>query len=101
AAAINNGLGGAGVAPGARLLIARALDDSGDGTYADVIEALTWSVDSGARVVNLSLAGTTPSQALADAVEYAQSRGVLVIAAAGNAGNASPTYPAALPGVVA
>jgi thermitase len=100
AAAIDNGAGGVGVAPGATLLIARALDDQGIGTYADVIEALEWSVAQGARVVNLSLAGTAPSQALAEAVKAAQDQGVLIVAAAGNAGNAEPTYPAALPGVV-
>src|SRR5207302_9924769 len=93
--------GVAGTAPGARLLIARALDDNGDGTYADVIESILWAADSGARVINLSLAGTAPSQALADAVQYAQQHGALVVAAAGNGGDGEMTYPAALPGVVA
>jgi thermitase len=100
AAATNNGRGGAGAAPGARLLIARALDEAGEGTYADVIEAMLWATDSGARVINLSLAGETRSEALADAVKYAQDRGVLVIAAAGNFANGAQTYPAAYPGVV-
>lgn len=101
AAKMNNAAGGAGVAPGARLLAAKALDDQGVGTYADVIEALDWAVEKGARIVNLSVAGTTPSQALAEAVASAQARGVLVVAAAGNEGSSTQTYPAALPGVVA
>jgi thermitase len=100
AAAIDNGAGGVGVAPGATLLIARALDDQGVGTYADVIEALEWSVAQGARIVNLSLAGTAPSQSLAEAVKAAQDQGVLIVAAAGNAGRGEATYPAALPGVL-
>jgi thermitase len=100
AAVADNGRGVAGVAPSVRLLNARALDDRGDGTYADVIEALDWAVDQGARIVNLSLAGDTPSEALAAAVSDAQARGVLVVAAAGNNGTSALTYPASLPGVL-
>ena len=101
AALMNNRRDGAGVAPSAKLLIARALDDSGAGTYADVIESINWASDRGARVINLSLVGTTPSQALADSVQSAQERGAVLVAAAGNAGNSTATYPASLPGVVA
>src|SRR5579885_1796613 len=100
AARMNDGIGGVGVAPGAHLLVAKALDDKGNGTYATVIEALEWSVNHGATIVNRSFAGSVPSQALADAVASAQARGVLVVAAAGNGGNGAPTYPAALPGVL-
>jgi thermitase len=100
AAAYGNRVGGVGVAPGVRLLIGRALDDQGVGTYADVIEAVTWAADQGADVINLSLAGTVDSVALADAIRYAQARGALVVASAGNAGGGARTYPAAYPGVL-
>src|SRR5262245_14326292 len=100
AALANNGQGGAGVAPSARILDARALDDEGLGTYADVVEALDWAVDNGAMIANLSLVGTQPSQALADAILDAQKRGTLVVAAAGNTGGGAPTYPGAYPGVL-
>ena len=97
---MNNGIGGAGIAPDSRLLIARALDDQGEGTYADVIESINWAADSGAKIINLSLAGPTASQALAESIKDAQDRGVLIVAAAGNNGNGAQTYPAAYPGVV-
>ncbi len=100
AAIQNNGVGTSGAAPGTQIVIARALDDGGSGTYADVIEAIDWSVAQGARVINLSFTGTQASQALADAVSRAQSAGALVVAAAGNTGATTPTYPAALPGVL-
>ncbi len=99
-AATLNGAGGVGVAPGAQLLIARALDDAGNGTYADVIEAIVWAIDNGARVINLSVEGTNQSVALTDAIKEAQSRGIVVIAAAGNSGGSARTYPAAIPGVI-
>ena len=76
AAATDNGQGGAGTAPGARLLIARALDDAGDGR-SPTDRAVIWAADSGARVIDLSLAGRTRSEALADAIKYAQDRGAL------------------------
>jgi thermitase len=57
AAVMNNNRDGAGVAPGAKLLIARALDDTGAGTYADVVESINWASDRGAKVINLSLVG--------------------------------------------
>jgi subtilisin family serine protease len=68
-----------------------------------------YAADHGARIVNLSLGSPDDSFTLRDAVRYAQSKGVLVIAAAGNCGAGGPTcstvnevwYPAAYPGVVA
>ncbi|HZQ56807.1 MAG TPA: S8 family serine peptidase [Acidimicrobiales bacterium] len=86
-----NGKGIAAVAPGALLVVAKALDAHGSGTVGDVAAAIHWVVDHGARVVNLSLEadGTTlstpPGQSLADAVEYAWHRGAVPVVAAGNA----------------
>jgi len=80
AAAQNNGIGTRSAAPGTQIIVARALDDSGSGTYADVIEAIDWSVAQGARVLNFSFTGAQSSQALADAVARARAAGVLVVA---------------------
>jgi thermitase len=96
----NNAVGVAGVAWGASHMALRVLDAAGDGAWSDVAEAIIYAADNGARVLNLSLGGSTFSQTLADAVVYAQSKGCLIVAAAGN--RATPIlFPAALAGVVA
>jgi YVTN family beta-propeller protein len=100
-AATNNGVGMAGVCWDCRLMPIKALDAQGEGTYADVIDAIVYAVDHGARVLNLSFGGYAPSQMLAQAIEYARSAGVVLVAAAGNEGSSDPIYPAAYPGVIA
>lgn len=89
--------------PSAKLIIAKALDDRGRGDSTWIARAITWSVDMRADVINLSLGTFENSRVLRDAVAMACSRGVMVVAAAGNFGDeGSPrTYPAALPCVVA
>ncbi len=102
AAKVGSG-GVAGVAPNARILPITVLDADGQGYSSDVARGIVRAVDLGAEVVNLSLGSSTENAALTNAVQYAQSRGVLVVAAAGNNrqdGNASQ-YPAATPGVLA
>ncbi len=100
AATGNNGLGITGTGWYSKLLIAKALGPSG-GTDATVSKAIIWSANNGAAVINLSLGGYSYSRTLADAVAYAQRKGALIVAAAGNDGTDIPSYPAALPGVVA
>jgi subtilisin family serine protease len=110
AACSNNGKGVAGVAWGARLMPVKVLDASGSGYYSDVAAGITYAVDHGARIVNLSLGGTSGSTTLATAVQYAHDHGVLVVAAAGNCAQDGPQcnyldnpiiYPAAYPTVLA
>jgi hypothetical protein len=72
-------------------------------TLSAVTAAIRYAADHGARVINISAGGPCRDQNEADAVAYAQSKGVLVVAATGNdffAGNRI-NYPAALPGVLA
>ena len=115
AAAVNNGQGIAGLGFSADLLIAKIVRS--DGTISPDAEAraIHWAVERGARVINMSFGGVrdphdpsqdTYSQVEAAAVQYAVSKGVLVVAAVGNADGA-PTepwgyagYPAALPHVL-
>jgi subtilisin family serine protease len=74
----------------------KVLGDNGSGSSSDVARGITWAVDNGAEIINLSLGGSY-SSAVATAVGYAESQGVLVVAAAGNDGpTGSPNYPAAL-----
>ncbi len=90
-----NGKGGAGMSPYSRLLIAKILDSSGDGTISDVIKGIEWAVDNGAKVINLSLGHQGESTSERDAVNYAWSRGVVVVGAAGNNGGNVKLYPGA------
>ncbi|HEU5286980.1 MAG TPA: S8 family serine peptidase, partial [Candidatus Limnocylindria bacterium] len=86
AADANNGIGIAGIAPNARILPIKALDCTGSGSLADVAQAITYAVDHGARVINISLGASTDSVTLESAVQYAVRRNVLIVAAVGNCG---------------
>jgi thermitase len=96
----NNERGIAGLAWGCRAMIVKVLDENGDGWYSDVADGVVYAVDNGARIVNLSLGGADESSVMEDAVQYAQARGALVVAAAGNSGSAV-LYPAAYDGALA
>lgn len=92
AAATNNGIGVAGVAPDAKIMPVKALED-GSGSFEDIAAGITYAADHGAKVINLSIGALPGVQALTitglessvtDAIAYATSKGVLVVAAAGN-----------------
>lgn len=96
AAVANNGVGVAGIAPESRILPIRVLGPDGRGRSGDVVTAVRLAADVGARVINLSLGGDQESPALTEAIRYANDKGALVIAAAGNDGPAAaPKWPAA------
>ncbi len=94
AAATNNGKGVAGVGYDSRLLNVKVLNDQGSGYYSWVANGIIWAADNGAKVINMSLGGSSSSSTLENAVNYAWSKGVVLVAAAGNSGNSSPLYPA-------
>ncbi len=87
-----------GVAPNVRILSARAFDSDGGkalGTTLSVIKAIDWAARERARVINMSFAGP-PDPSLHDLLAAAYGKGLILVAAAGNAGPASPPlYPAA------
>ena len=96
AAVADNAIGGSGVAPQSRILPIRVLDSLGSGDSKDVSKAVRFAVDSGVRVINLSLGGSTESTSLTAAIQYAVDRNVLVVAAAGNGGaDSTPKWPGA------
>ena len=96
AAVADNAIGGSGVAPQSRILPIRVLDSLGSGDSKDVSKAVRFAVDSGVRVINLSLGGSTESTSLTAAIQYAVDRNVLVVAAAGNgAADSTPKWPGA------
>lgn len=96
----NNGIGIAGIAPAARIMPVKILDHAGFGDDASIAEGLIWAIDNGARVINMSLAGPTPSNTLASAIEYAIGKGAVIVAATGNNGTGELSYPAAYEGVI-
>ena len=95
-----------GAAPGAEILSVRAFRANGDAdgpttTTQILISAVDWAVRNGARVLNMSFIGTN-DPALQQILNAADSKGVTVVAAAGNGGpTAPPVYPAAYPDVIA
>lgn len=100
AANANNNIGIAGVCPQCTILPVKVLNRQNSGTWADVTAGVLYAVDAGAQVINLSLGGYNDTQVMRDAVAYATSKGVLVVAAAGNGKTDAPNYPAAIPQVL-
>jgi thermitase len=101
AATRNNGIEGAGTAPKATLYAFKVLDSTGSGDDASVAAAIRDAVDlTPCRIISMSLGGPSGSQTLSSAVAYAESKGAIVIAAAGNDGVTTASYPAAYAGVV-
>ena len=94
AAVTNNGLGVAGVGFNSSLMNVKVLGDNGSGYYSWVAKGIAWAADNGAKVINLSLGGPAGSGTLQNAINYAWNKGCVVVAAAGNEGSGSPSYPA-------
>ena len=97
AAAGNNGLGIAGVAPNARIMPLKFLDSNGDGSTDTAVTAIYYAVAHGANVINSSWGGPDQSAPLRDAIAYAGAHNVVFVTASGNLGTNNdrrPTYPA-------
>lgn len=92
----NNGIGVAGVAFNCSIMPVKVLDSSGSGTYADVADGIYFAADNGAKIINMSLGGSSESIALENAVADAHGGGVTIVCASGNDGSATTvSYPAA------
>lgn len=101
AAANDNGFGIAGMNPNARIMVLKALDTFGQGYASMVSEAVTYAADNGAQIINMSLGSRKISRLEGIAIQYARSKGVLVIVAAGNdAVDVAGFGPAGLEGVI-
>lgn len=95
AAISNNGSGVAGVAWTNPIIPVRIADPTAWATYSAMAQCVTYGVDHGSRVINISYGGTSSSTTLQSAVDYAWSKNALVFASAGNSANNTPMYPAA------
>lgn len=101
AADANNGVGIAGLAPQVSILPVRVLNASGSGWSSDIASGIIWAADHGATVINMSLGSDSPSNSMKSAINYAVGKGITVVAASGNDGDATPEYPAAYSNVIA
>lgn len=101
AALTNNGIGVAGTCPNCVLYNVKVLADNGSGAWSWIANGITWATDNGAKVINMSLGGSSGSSTVESAVNYAWGKGVVLVADAGNSGTSSPFYPAYYTNVIA
>ncbi len=90
----NNGSLVAGVNWNCKIIPVKILDATGSGLYSWWVSGITYAVDNGAKVLNMSVGGSSFSQSLADAVTYAYSSGRIVVACMMNNNNNVTYYPA-------
>jgi len=120
-AALDNDIGVVGVAPDAELYIIKAMNAAGIGTWSDLILAIEIALkgpdntldadndgvivgdpdDDAPEVISMSLGGSSPPDALHDIILFAYNYNVTLVAAAGNEGADTPSYPAFYPEVIA
>ena len=105
AAATNNGIGVAGTAPGAKVLPVRVLESDGGADLEQIFTGIRWAADQGADVINLSIGDNLPEALIpwddwGQALDYAWSKGAVVVAAAGNDTMPLCESPSNLPNVV-
>jgi major intracellular serine protease len=99
-----NGSGVVGVAPEAKLLIGKVLDDQGSGSYQGIIDGIEWATkwrganQERVRIISMSLGGTYNDPRMEKAILKAVSKGILVVVASGNEGDADEsTYERSYP----
>lgn len=95
AATGNNGVGIAGMDQTAKIMPVKVLNLLGSGNTSDIINGVYWATDNGADVLSMSLGGGSFSQSFQDAINYAWGKNKIVVAAAGNDGVSTKSYPAA------
>jgi len=94
-----NGIGGSGLAHGARILPVKVLDATLAGNTDALARGIRYAVDEGARILNVSVNTDTSTYPVKDAVRYAGQQGAIIVASAGNNGrniDLRPSYPASL-----
>ncbi len=92
--ATNNNLGVAGLAYNCTLMPVKVLNSAGSGSHTAIANGIRWAADHGAKVISMSLGGSTGSTTLSSAVTYAWGMGCVICAATGNTGRSGVSYPA-------
>src|SRR6185436_1772010 len=101
AARSDNGEGIAGVGfAGVKVMPVTVLDADGLGQDADVVQGVVWAADNGANVILMAFSNPGFSESLQEAIDYAWAHGVVLVAAAGNDGWSTPSFPAGDRGVI-
>ena len=100
-AALDNEEGVIGVAPGAELYAVKAFNRKGIGFVSDIVDGLNWIIDNNMQVVNMSFGELGDNVSLRDAIQRAYGAGIVMVAAAGNDGDAFIYYPARYPQTIA
>ncbi len=88
----NNGIGVTGILP-CKILPLRAFGKNGSGNDIDIASAIVYAVDNGIDVINMSFGDVVQSALLHDAIRYAYSRNIVLVASSGNDGSNYPHYP--------
>ena len=102
AEATDNTLGATGLAFRCALMPVKVLDENGDGSFFEVAEGIDFAArNSSVKIINLSLGGDGNSNTVRAAIDRAVAAGITVVAAAGNDGRGTVSFPAALPNVIA
>jgi subtilisin family serine protease len=88
------------IAPTAQIMPLKAFHADGSANLSDIVRAIRYAADNGASVISMSFDMPVLSAELQSAVTYAESKGAILVAAAGNEGKSESVYPAALSGVI-
>ncbi|RXJ02948.1 hypothetical protein DS745_05025 [Anaerobacillus alkaliphilus] len=100
AAEANNGIGGMGINPNAKILPIDVFGREWGAYDYSIAEGIMHAIEKKANVINMSLGSFFPSPIIEEAVEKAIDAGIVVVAAAGNSGSNMKGYPASFPGVI-
>jgi subtilisin family serine protease len=82
------------VAPAAKIMPVKVFTGAGTSSLSNIVSGIHWAVDHGADVISMSFSATQSSQTLQSAMDYANSKGVVCVASAGNDGKQTMVYPA-------
>jgi subtilisin family serine protease len=91
----NNNIGMAGICWNCTIMPVKGLDEYGYGTYVDLANGIVYSADNDADIISMSWSGSSSSSIMENAVDYAYSKGVVLVAAASNSHTDRKYYPAA------
>lgn len=99
-ARMDNGFGGAGLAPECKVVVLRAFAANGSGQDDDIARSIVYATDLGVQILNFSFGDIYPSRIMKAAIEYAYVRGVIMIGSAGNGKGDQLHYPSGFPEVI-